>query len=89
MRLVIMDSIDERAVETLCQAIVQTVKNSTVENDMVATVVGVDGGYCNVSISGNEYKVKNGIGVNMSVGDRVLVHLINGNFENKIIIAKM
>ena len=84
-----MDSVDEKAVETLCQAIVQTVKRNTVDSDIVATVVGVDGNYCKVSISGNEYKVKNGTGITFHNGDRVLVHLINGNFENKIIIAKM
>lgn len=84
-----MDSMDKKAVETLCQAIVQTVKQSSTENDIIAMVDSVEDDYCNVVIEGNTYKIKNGTGATFSSGDRALVHLVNGNFNNKIIIAKM
>lgn len=84
-----MDNMDQKAVETLCQAIIQTVKQSSTDPDIVAMVTEVNGSNCKVSIQGNIYEVKNGTGVTFTVGDRALVHLINGNFNNKIIIAKM
>ena len=81
---------DEKAVETLCKAIVQTVRESnSSSDDIVCSVVNTEGDYVNVFIMGNQYKVKNGIGVKFSAGDRALVHCINGDFKNKIIIAKM
>lgn len=80
---------NEKAIETLCQAIVQTVKMNSNDTDIIATVTSVSGNNITVSVNGNSYTVKNGIGVTFTVGDRCLIHLINGNFNNKVIIAKL
>ncbi|MDL2301478.1 hypothetical protein LJC58_03890 [Lachnospiraceae bacterium OttesenSCG-928-D06] len=44
---------------------------------------------CNVIIEKQEYTVKNGIGIEFSIGNNCLVHFINGNENNKVIIAKL
>lgn len=84
-----MSDMDSKAVETLCNAIVQTVKQSVLEADIVAMVTEVNGINCKVSIQGHIYEIKNGTGATFKPGERALVHLINGNFNQKIIIAKM
>ena len=57
--------------------------------DYVATVISSSGKYCTVKINGAEYKVKNGTVTTFNPGDSCLVHCINFNFQNKIIIAKL
>lgn len=42
-----------------------------------------------VLINEQEYTVKNGTGMTFGYGDKVLVHCINGDFKNKVIIAKL
>ena len=57
--------------------------------DYIATVISSSGKFCTVMINGAEYKVKNGTVTTFNPGDSCLVHCINFNFQNKIIIAKL
>lgn len=57
--------------------------------DYVATVISSSDKFCTVMINGAEYKVKNGTVTTFNPGDSCLVHCINFNFQNKIIIAKL
>lgn len=86
-----MDSNDKKAVETLCKAIVQTVKDSSQNKDIIATVLKnpTDLAYCDFQIDGKEQKVPNGIGITFKAGDTALIHCINGDYSNKVIIAKI
>lgn len=72
---------------------IQILVNKAVENlvrtDIEALVTNASGKYCTVVIDGTEYKVKNGTNIEFTVGNRCLVHCINGDFNKKIIIAKL
>ena len=57
--------------------------------DKEALVISTDGNVCTVIIDGSKYSVKNGIGITFVNGDKCLVHYINANEQNKIIIAKL
>lgn len=57
--------------------------------DREATVIDSNGIYCKVSINGSNYNIKNGTNISFIPGDKCLVHLINGNQQRKIIIAKL
>lgn len=63
-----------------------SIKNSDVEVKVLSK--NSDGTY-KVKINGVDYNVKNGTSMSFKTGDKVLVHLINGNFNNKVIIAKL
>ena len=47
-----------------------------------------DGTY-RVRINQQPYQVKNGTGINFEPGSKCLIHCISGNFNEKIIIAKL
>lgn len=70
--------------------IVENEVNVLKDNDIETKIIGVnsDNTY-KVRINNAEYNVKNGTNINFKIGNKVLVHLINGNFNNKIIIAKL
>lgn len=57
--------------------------------DLEGVVVEVNANYYAVLINGTNYKIKNGTNINFKVGERCLVHCINGDFTKKIIIAKL
>lgn len=75
-----------KAITLIVENEVKKLKNNDIETKILAT--NSDSTY-KVRISNVEYDIKNGTNINFKVGDRVLVHLINGNFNNKVIIAKL
>ncbi len=75
-----------KAINLIVDNEVKKLKNNDIETKILAT--NSDSTY-KVRISNVEYNIKNGTNINFKVGDKVLVHLINGNFNNKVIIAKL
>lgn len=75
-----------KAITLIVENEVKKLKNNDIETKILAT--NSDSTY-KVRISNVEYNIKNGTNINFKVGDKVLVHLINGNFNNKVIIAKL
>lgn len=81
---------NDRAVEIIVNAIKEAVKYSQpVRSDYEGIVKSVNGRVCTVSIDGHNYSVTNGADISFNWGDKCLVHCINGNFNKKIIIAKL
>ena len=57
--------------------------------DKEGLIVGVDGNTLSVVIDKQKYSIKNGTNISFNIMDKCLVHYINGNEQNKIIIAKL
>ena len=57
--------------------------------DKEGLIVGIDGNTLSVIIDNQKYNIKNGTNISFNTMDKCLVHYINGNSSNKIIIAKM
>ncbi len=57
--------------------------------DIIAPITEVNGDKCTVLIMNKPYKVKNGIGIEFRAGDMCLIHCIYGEFQHKVIIAKL
>ena len=57
--------------------------------DKEGLIVGIDGNTLSVVIDKQKYSIKNGTNISFSIMDKCLVHYINGNSSNKIVIAKM
>lgn len=83
-----MRKISEEILKTIDYAIQRKTEKFNV-SDFAALIVGTNGKYCTVKINNAAYKVKNGTNITFSVGDICLVHCINYDFNNKIIIAKL
>ncbi len=57
--------------------------------DKEGLIVGVDGNTLSVVIDKQKYSIKNGTNISFNIMDKCLVHYINGNSSNKIVIAKL
>lgn len=53
----------------------------------IKSIISVD--TCEVMVDKQASKIKNGIGVEFTPGNKCLVHYINGSEKNKVIIAKL
>jgi hypothetical protein len=85
-----MSDINQDVIDNLVKNIMYAINtNNNTNHDIIAPVLAINGNKITVLINGVKYDIKNGIGVNFSVGDRCLVHCINGKFQNKVIIAKL
>jgi len=56
--------------------------------DIPTVILGVQGDKYKVNIDGVDYNVKDGIGLNPTVGTKVWVHLPNGKINQAYIAAK-
>ena len=78
------------AVQVLAETIQKAIEHSKMPRcDYEGVVTGVKDNHCTVLLDGHDYSIKNGTGISFKSGDKVLVHCVNGNFNKKIIIAKM
>ena len=66
----------------------KNLKNISYDRTGMVTQV-LDNDYLMVSIDKHNFKIKNGTNISFNVGSRCLVHYINGDSFNKIVIAKM
>lgn len=57
--------------------------------DKEGLIVGINGNTLSVVIDKQKYSIKNGTNISFNIMDKCLVHYINGNSSNKIVIAKM
>ena len=78
------------AVQVLADTIQKAIEyNKMPKCDYEGIVKSVNGNHCTVSLDGHDYSIKNGTNISFKACDKVLVHCVNGNFNKKIIIAKM
>ena len=81
---------NDLAVQSIAEAIRKAIEqNQSPKCDYEGIVKSVKDNYCTVSLDGHDYSIKNGTNISFKAGDKVLVHCVNGNFNKKIIIAKM
>ena len=66
----------------------KNLKNISYDRTGIVTQV-LDNDYLMVSIDKHNFKIKNGTNISFNIMDKCLVHYINGNSSNKIVIAKM
>ena len=78
------------AVPVLAETIQRAIEyNKMPKCDYEGIVKSVKNNHCTVSLDGHDYSIKNGTNISFKTGDKVLVHCVNGNFNKKIIIARM
>ena len=81
---------NDLAVQSIAEAIHKAIElNQSPQYDYEGIVKNVKDNYCTVSLDGHDYSIKNGTNIFFKAGDKALVHCVNGNFNKKIIIAKM
>ena len=81
---------NDLAVQRIAEAIQKAIiYNQAPKSDYEGIVTDIKDNYCTVVIDGQNYSIKNGIGIVFNKGDKALVHCVNGNFNKKVIIAKM
>lgn len=82
-----MEKSSELLINSVHNIISRSLRN--ISFDKIGLVDSVSGDICTVMINKASAEVKNGIGVPFKQGDKCLVHYINGNQSQKIIIAKL
>ena len=83
-------NVNDQAVQIIVEAIQKAIAQSkSPKSDYEGIVTGTKGNHCTVLIDGQSYSIKNGTSIVFKNGDKVLVHCVNGNFNKKVIIAKM
>ena len=81
---------NDLAVQIIAEAIQKAIEHNQMPKcDYEGIVKGVKNNHCTVSLDGHDYSIKNGTNISFKAGDKVLVHCVNGNFNKKVIIAKM
>ena len=81
-------SIQDEIIKTI-ETVVQNYMNTQKFSRDVATVVtAISDNKYKVKINNSEYWVKNGVGIELSVGSQVWVHIPNGKLKDMFIMAK-
>lgn len=81
-------SIQDEIINTV-ETIVQKYLNKQKLSQDVATVVtAISGDKYKVKINNSEYWVKNGVGIELGVGNQVWVHIPNNSLKDMFIMAK-
>ena len=73
-----MSAIQDELIKTIQLLIDKSIGNRT-RSDVSTVILEISNGKYKVPIDGVEYWVKDGIGLNLSVGTHVWVHIPNGN----------
>lgn len=77
-------------IDNIERLINEKINNAIGQKDRSAVVAEVKpDGMLRVRIDKHEYSAKNGTGINLSVGDKCLVHHMNGEVSRKLVIAKL
>lgn len=81
----------KRESELLFKSIENLVRKmmKNVSYDKEGLIISSENSTYTVIIDSQKYIVKNGTNIVFNTGDKCLVHYINGNEQNKIIIAKL
>lgn len=73
------------------ETVVKKYMNTTINNqsrDVISVVTGIKGNKYQVKIDNSIYWIKNGVNIEINVGNQVWVHIPNGNINEMFIIAK-
>ena len=78
-------SIQEEIIKTVETIVQKYIGRLNMSRDVVSVVTAISGDKCKVQIDGTDYWVKDGIGLNLTVGTQVWVRIV-GN--EKYIVSK-
>ena len=79
---------DEKAISVLARAFADNIKN--VRFDYEGFIQKDNGdGTCQVIVNQQRYDIKNGTALTFEPGNKCLVYCISGDFNRKVIIAKL
>lgn len=81
-------TIKEEIKQAIRTIVVREIKNLKISKDVVSVVTAINGDMCKVNIQGADYWVKDGIGLNLTVGTAVWVRIPNGDINNMFIMTK-
>lgn len=83
-----MEKYDEKAISVLARAFADNIKN--VRFDYEGFIQKDNGdSTCQVIVNQQRYDIKNGTALTFEPGNKCLVYCISGDFNRKVIIAKL
>lgn len=81
-------SVQDKLIDTIETVVKRTLDKYKFNQDVACVVTEINGNKYKVSIDGNDYWIKDGIGLGLTVGMGVWVHVPNGKLGNAYICAK-
>ncbi|MBS5537471.1 MAG: hypothetical protein ACLRWN_15925 [Eisenbergiella sp.] len=83
-----MEKYDEKAISVLARAIADTLNNTRYDYEGFIQKDNGDG-TCRVIVNQKPYDIKNGTALTFTPGNKCLVYCISGDFNRKVILAKL
>lgn len=84
----IYERFKQEIIQTVENLINSKMKNITVNTDEPSVVTEISNNKYKVTINGNDYWVKDGVGISPTVGMPVWIHIPNGKYTQAFIMAK-
>lgn len=81
-------TIKEEIKQAIRTIIIREIKNLKISKDVISVVTAINGDKYKVNIDGTDYWVKDGIGLNLTIGMAVWVRIPNGNMNDIFIMSK-
>lgn len=81
-------SLQEEILKTMETILQRNTNDHPQSRDVASVVTKIHQDQYEVQIDGTVYLVKNGVGINLNVGDPVWIHIPNGNITEMFIMAK-
>ena len=81
-------SIQDEIIKTIEMVVGKYMKYNTMSQDVATMVTEISDNKYKVKINNSEYWIKNGVGIELSVGSQVWVHIPNGKLKDMFIMAK-
>ena len=81
-------SIQDEIIRTIETIVEKYLRKTNISQDVTTVVTAISGDKYKVRINTSEYWVKNGVGIELSIGSQVWVHIPNGKLNDMFIMAK-
>ena len=81
-------TIKEEIKQAIRTIVIREINKLKISKDVVSVVTAINGDKYKVNVNGSDYWVKDGIGLNLTVGTAVWVRIPNGNTNDIFIMSK-
>lgn len=81
-------TIKEEIKQAIRTIIIREIKNLKISKDVISVVTAINGDKYKVNIDGADYWVKDGIGLNLTVGTAVWVRVVGSGSEGMYIASR-
>lgn len=81
-------TIKEEIKQAIRTIIIREIKNLKIGKDVVSVVTAINGDKYKVNVNGNDYWVKDGIGLNLTVGTAVWVRIVGSGSDGMYIASR-